>query len=142
MELRNLNRSQTSVGYLIVEATAAEGALPIEGAVVSVTAPPPSESISISVETDRSGRTERLSLPTRAGYYSMTPDEKYPYSTYTVHVYATGYYPFVATNVPIFAGVTSLQSAPLIALAAYDSENVYPNGNTSFNEDVSASDPS
>jgi hypothetical protein len=65
-----------------------------------------------------------------------SPDEKTPYATYTIEVYATGYYPYEATNVPIFAGVTSLQSAPLIPLSAYDSIDIYPRGNTILRNDL------
>lgn len=119
-----------SVGYLIVETSTALGALPIQGAVVNVNSTNGNSPVNIAVETDNSGRTERLALPTRAGYLSLTPENKTPYSTYTIQVYANGYYPYEVSDVPIFAGVTSLQSARLIPLSAYDSNAVYPRENT------------
>ncbi len=118
------------IGYLIVEATAARGALPIPDAVVTVTSTNGNTPVNVTVETDLSGRTEKLTLPTRAVSFSLTPEEKTPYSSYTVQVYANGYYPFVASDVPIFPGVTSLQNARLIPLSAYNSEDVYPRGIT------------
>lgn len=118
------------IGYLIVEVSTASGALPIANATVTVDSTNGITPVHISVETDASGRTERLSLPTKAGYLSLSTDDKTPYSTYNIEVYASGYYPYEATNVPIFAGVTSLQRVRLIPLSAYDSFDVFPRGNT------------
>ncbi len=128
------NRPMTSVGYLIVEAKTAEGALPVAGAVVNVSSTPGTGNVRLTVETDISGRTERLALPTVAEELSERPNIKHPYATYDISVIADGYYPFTAKQVPIFNGVTTLQPAMLIALSAYDSDSVYPRGNTSVGD--------
>ena len=130
-------RPQTTVGYLIVEARTAENALPIERAVVTVTSTRGTGNVKINAETDNSGRTERLALPTVARTLSEKPGTPHPYATYDIQVVAEGYYPFFAYDVPIFNGVTTLQRANLIALAFYESDTVYPRGNT----DVENSEP-
>ncbi len=123
-------RPMNATGYLIVEATAAEGALPISGAVVSVVSSPGTGNVSLTAETDLSGRTERLSLPTVAEGLSVVPGNANPFSIYDVTVVAPGYYPFTALHVPIFNRVTTLQPAALIALSSHDSESTFPKGNT------------
>ena len=129
MEIRS-TRPMNTVGYLIVEAGTAENALPVPGAQVTVTSPPGMGSIALSVETDRSGRTERLALPTVERELSEAPGNVTPYAVYDVTVVADGYYPFYAKSVPIFNGVTTLQPAGLIALSSFNSESVYPRENT------------
>ena len=124
-------RPQNTVGYLIVEARTGANALPVEQAVVTIESTRGTGTVKLTLETDNSGRTERLSLPTVSRTLSESPGTPQPYSTYEITVVADGYYPFFAYDVPIFNGVTTLQRANLIALAFYESDTVYPRGNTS-----------
>ncbi|MBQ4324760.1 MAG: hypothetical protein IJC29_03100 [Clostridia bacterium] len=130
-------RANGALGYLIVEASTAENALPIPGALVTVTSPPGTGSTALSVETDISGRTERLVLGTVDRALSEVPGNVHPYTTYDITVVAEGYYPFYAREVPIFSGVTTLQPAALIALSSFESERVFPRNNT----DVTNTEP-
>ncbi len=127
-------RPATAVGYLIVEAKTAEGALPVPSALVTVENARSAGDIKITLETNRSGRTERVSLPTVSGSLSQSYENRQPYAIYDIYVTADGFYPFRAQNVPIFSGVTTLQPATMIGLAARDSESVYPRDNTSVND--------
>ena len=123
--------SLDAVGYLIVEARTADNALPIQNAVVTVASTLGTGSVKLTTETDNSGRTERLALPTVSRSYSEKPGTPHPYATYEITVVADGYYPFYSYEVPVFNGVTSLQRANLIALALYESDSVYPRENNS-----------
>ncbi len=116
------------VGYLVVSCTTGTGAFPIAGAVVHIASQIGNPPVNITVETDRSGKTEVLSLPTKSGAGSLKPQSSPPYLSYHVKVYASGYYPYEENNVPIFAGVIALQNASLIPLALYNSDTVYPRG--------------
>ena len=127
-------RPATAVGYLLVEVRTAEGALPVSGAQVTVTSQPGEGNVRITVETDKSGRTERLVLPTASRNMNQSSDNPQSYISYHVSVVADGYYPFEASPVPVFVGVTTLQPAILIGNAAYNSDNVFPRGNISIDE--------
>lgn len=127
-------RPATAVGYLLVEVRTAEGALPVLGAQVTVTSQPGEGNVRITVETDKSGRTERLVLPTASRNMNQTSDNPQSYISYHVSVVADGYYPFEASPVPVFVGVTTLQPAILIGNAAYNSDSVFPRGNISIDE--------
>ncbi len=129
-----LPQPQDAVGYLIVEAKTADGALPVPGAIVTIEGMTPTGYTKVTQETNRSGRTERFALPTVSGTLSQSSENRRPFSVYTVHVTAKGFYPFRAENVPIFSGITTLQPVSLIGLAARDSEQVYPKDNTSVND--------
>ena len=127
-------RPATAVGYLLVEVKTAEGALPVSGAQVTVTSQPGEGNVRITVETDKSGRTERLVLPTASRNMNQSSDNPQSYISYHVSVVADGYYPFEASPVPVFVGVTTLQPAILIGNAAYNSDSVFPRGNISIDE--------
>ncbi len=127
-------RPTSAVGYLIVEAKTADGALPVASALVTVENARGAGDIKVTLETDRSGRTTRISLPTVSGELSQSYENNQPFSIYDVYVTADGFYPFRAQNVPIFSGVTTLQPVAMIGLSARDSETVYPRDNTSVND--------
>lgn len=136
-----IQRPANAVGYLLVEAKTADGALPIPGAQVTVTSTPGEGNVKLTVETDLSGRTERLVLPTASRNMTQSASNPQRYLTYHVSVLADGYYPFEANQVPVFVGVTTLQPAMLIAKSAYESDTVYPRGNLSVNDSPSPDTP-
>lgn len=134
-------RPATAVGYLTVEVRTADGALPVEGAQVAVTSLPGEGSVAISVETDASGRTERLVLPTISRSSTQSAETPQGYVAYHVTVTADGYYPFEASPVPVFVGVTTLQPVTLIGRAAFDSDTVFPRGNLTVDESPEGGTP-
>ena len=84
-----VNPSYTGFGNLIVQVSAASGAYPIVGALVTIS---DNDSGIIRVlETDRSGKTPEISLPTPSISESMTPG-KTAYSVYNIDTDAEGYY--------------------------------------------------
>lgn len=111
------NSDMTATGYLLVAVRTAEGAIPIEGALVTVRNENEGEGDAIaSFITDNSGLTPRIYLPTVPREQSTTPGYDVPYATYSVDVSRQGYHSNLYTNIPIFDGITSIQSANLIPL--------------------------
>ena len=109
------------MGYLIVRASTAGGAIPLEGARVAVRnwSEPGLESSAGSVRhilhTDRDGNTERLPLPAPLRAVAFTPGGE-PYAFYDINVTAQGFYPQHFIRVPIYDTITSIQNAYLIPL--------------------------
>ena len=98
-------------GYLVVNVRTAGGALPFEGALVTVYA----GNLPVAqVVTDRMGVSPRLTLPTPPKSNSLRPGGQTPYAEYTVVTEAAGYYPVTDLRLPIYPGVTSIQPVELI----------------------------
>lgn len=132
--------NQESIGFLEVTAKTASGALPVEGAKVSIYEYLPSEDgangkLLYSIITDEDGRTPRLALGTKNKELSMTPGNKNPFSVYNISVEREGFYNNRYVNVPIFQGVTSIQPVELIPLSEYGlSDDDYPSNGRRFVE--------
>ncbi len=112
-------QQSANTGYLKVQTVTADGAFPVEGAVIIVT---DSEGSTIaSLRTDRSGLTETLSLFAPSRTLSQTPENggEIPYSTYTVQISRDGFYPVEDYSVPVFDGITSIQRANMIPLSEF-----------------------
>ena len=129
------NEAET-FGYLTVRVFGAGGSIPIEGANVRVSGNDESnKDVIYSVVTDRSGKTPKLKLPAPPVRYSLSPNsEQVPFSTYNVQVILEDYYENSTSNIPIFAGISSIQSIVLIGKAPYDSSIYYPRGNVDIIE--------
>lgn len=95
-------------GYLVVAVTTKTGALPLEGALVTVSAPVDGQMTLYRVaRTDSSGRTPQLELPAPVPAESLRPDQPTPYSSYTVTVDRDGFQSVSDLGVSIFPGVTA-----------------------------------
>ena len=122
-----ISPNYNTTGTLIVAVSAASGALPIEGALVTVKGSTNENSGVLSVvTTDRSGRTPRIVLPTPPAAGSEKPGTEKPYATYNVEVDKEGFFPQSFTNVPVFAGTTSIQPVNLIPMTEYEGEAQNP----------------
>ena len=122
------NGSLQGTGYLIIRASTASGAIPLEGVTVHVRyAARPDGSIReeggrgegavlATLHTDRDGLSPRLALPAPARYLSESPESIKPYALYDIDAYLEGYSPTYFRNVPIFDTVTSLQTVELIPI--------------------------
>lgn len=126
-----VNPSYTGFGNLIVQVSAASGAYPIVGALVTIS---DNDSGIIRVlETDRSGKTPEISLPTPSISESMTPG-KTAYSVYNIDTDAEGYYGARNIGVAVFPNTTSIQSVSLVPVSP---DYTPRNGKTLFfNENI------
>ena len=96
----------------------ADGALPVEGASVTVSTSDGINSTVVAVMfTDSGGISEVVSLPAPSRSESQSPGNEPVCSYYTIDTGRTGFYSVVNTNVPVFDGVTSVQQVLLVPLA-------------------------
>ncbi len=120
------NSSQSPIpagtGYLIVQVSTAGGAIPLPGAIVTVRDYDPETgqdvgNVIATMRTDRSGKTQRLSLPAPARALSQSPGSAIlPYALYSIDVKTDRYFENYYASVPIFDGVVAVQPAVLQAL--------------------------
>ncbi|MBQ7789012.1 MAG: hypothetical protein IJ398_05100 [Clostridia bacterium] len=131
-----MNNENDSVGFLIVSVNTANGALPVEGATVTVYGGNEAKSdVIYSLKTDESGRTEKVVLSTKSKELSTEPGNIAPFKSYNIEVSAPGYYDNNYINVPIFQGITSLQGVSLIPLSEFSAPNDYiPNSGRRYFE--------
>lgn len=112
------NTQEENIGYLIVKVSTARGAIPLEDATVSIRAEgAKSAGIVYSLETNSSGLTRRLPLPAPSRALSQEPRQSansLPYSLWSVDVFCKGFISAKYISVPVYSGVTSIQSAELV----------------------------
>lgn len=126
-----LRGDMAGTGYLIVRASTAGGALPLEGALVTVRGNTPENSdIIYSVVTNSDGLTQKLSLPAPSKENSEKPGGAPAFSTYNIDVFLKGYYNQFFANVPIFDTITSVQPASMIPVA----QNKYSDSFSPYDE--------
>lgn len=107
----------TGTGYLKVRVTAADNALPIGGASVTVTKGNGANNELINKQTtNNSGETEQISLPAPPKELSQTPGNTNTYAKYNVRVDYVGYYTVENIDVPVFDGQLSIQPTQLVPL--------------------------
>lgn len=121
----------TANGSLIVSVYTASGAIPIEGAIVTIRGGDKESSGVMSVfYTDQSGNTERITLPAPPASMSEVPGNISPFAKYNIEIDKEGFNSRTFINVPIFAGTTSIQPVNLIPKSEYEGESFIPNEGT------------
>jgi hypothetical protein len=114
----------TGQGKLIFQITTAGGAIPLEGAEItlrqtrSVSDGNGGDVIAV-IYSGGDGRTELLTLPAPARSLSLEPARDgapIPYAIYNADVRLNGFYDQSYIRIPIFDGITSIQRASLIPL--------------------------
>ena len=128
---RSDTRPMTGQGKLVFQITTAGGAIPLEGAEVTLRqsrGPTDAGGDVLSVlYSGRDGKTEVLTLPAPARGYSLEPARDgapVPYALYNADVRMDGFYKQSYIRIPVFDGITSIQRASLIPLP----ENGYEGG--------------
>lgn len=119
----NLN----SIGYLKVITTSANETLPIsEASVIISKTENGKENLLYSLFTNANGETPIIALPTPSAEMSQSPENIgngiKPYANYNISTYLDGYYQVKNLNVPIFAGITSIQRVNMIPLPVHTHE--------------------
>ena len=132
------NDNQGGLGYMIVRVSTARGAIPLEGATVTVSNYAPEfesgrgDVIAVHT-TDRSGITPKIALKAPPRSLSMSPGNGKSYQTYNVSVAKDGYFSQNYINAPIFDGITSIQTADMIPLPDNgQTDNFDPDANRFF----------
>ncbi len=134
--------SMDAIGYLLVRASTALGAIPLTGATVTVRDEMGNQAgntkggIIKVVKTDRDGNSPRISLPAPPRSNSTSPGSSLPFATYSVDVEADGYYRQYFTSVPVYEGITSIQPAMLAPISQSGSPDRSPDDDTYFDESV------
>ena len=114
--------NDTGTGFLVVRASTALGAIPLENALVNIRSADPNAPVSekgaliASLRTDRDGLSARIALPAPEKALSETPGNARPYAVYDVEVSLDGYTSQYFQNLPIFDSITSLQTAEMTPL--------------------------
>ena len=116
------SEKDSGYGYMIVRVTTARGAIPLEGATVTVHNYDPEfergkGDIIAVYTTNASGLTEKFALPAPPESLSTSPGNGRSYETYNLSVSKESYYQQYYSNVPVFEGITAIQSADLIPLS-------------------------
>ena len=119
----NMNSQEMNAGYgyIIVRVSTARGAIPLEGATVTVRNYDPEFEVGrgdiIAVyTTNSSGLTERFALPAPPRELSMSPGNGKSYESYNLTVTKEGFADQEYINVPVFEGITAVQNADMVPL--------------------------
>ena len=120
---RSDTRPMTGQGKLVFQITTAGGAIPLEGAEVTLRqSRGPTDAggdVLTVLYSGRDGKTEVLPLPAPARGYSLEPARDgapVPYALYNADVRMDGFYKQSYIRIPVFDGITSIQRASLIPL--------------------------
>ena len=105
-----------SFGTLIFQVTGGQGAFPVPNATVTLSKVLKDDfSLSITIRTDESGKTQPVSLPAPDRKLSQSPNNGIVYAAYDAKVTAEGFLPTEIRNLPVFDGVTTIQPVNLTA---------------------------
>lgn len=117
----------TGTGYLQFRVSTAQSAIPLDRALVTIRATADrGGNIVSTIVSDRSGLTPRVPLETLPRALSEAPGNQHPFYTYHVDVSKEGYYTQYYQNVPVFDGISAVQSVEMIPLP----QNGYEGGLT------------
>ena len=126
----------TGIGYLVIKASTARGALPLENASVNIRgAEQVSSGIYVSLVTDSSGLTQKTPLPAPPRALSESPGVILPYAVYDVDVFKEGYTDLHIKNVAVFDSITSVQPAIMVPLTDNEYTDSYDRGSDSSPDD-------
>ena len=119
-------------GYARIFVTEANGAIPVEGAFVTVTDYGAENDVLYTLRTDEGGLTETVSLRVPDAGASLNPGSEAPAGYYGVTVRRAGYYPVEAVSVPVFSGVLAVLPVDLVRLISNNKVSVKTPGTGSL----------
>ena len=136
MQAQNLALpTMNEYGTLLVRVSTAGIALPVEGADVRIDGNEEgNQNIHYLLTTDRSGLLERILLPTPPAAYSLQPGNRKGFADYNIRIFKDGFYPVLLRNVPLFSGITSIQTVELIPWPSYNKDEYPPYSVLDFSE--------
>lgn len=124
----SLRLQQTGdTGYFRAAVSSVIASRPIAGAKIQITDENNPEDIIEEVETDISGQSEAVELPTPPLEYSMQPAAEQPYSVYNIRISAPGFETIEISGAEILPGQTALQNVSLMPMenSLGESEELY-----------------
>ena len=110
--MRNIRYAQNDSvdeGELKVQVLSRDGNIPIENAKIRISYSGDPDSPIEEVQSDSSGMSDEVVLPTPPLEYSMEPSESQPCSPSTVTVTADGFRPVTVSGIQLLSGEVSLQ---------------------------------
>ena len=115
-------RPAQGMGYLIVHATTARGAIPLEGVQILIRGYEPEfenarGDVIATLITDRDGNTQRISLAAPPKAASTSPGSPAPFAIYNLEARLEGYRGESFVALPIFDGITAVQPVDMIPLS-------------------------
>ncbi len=115
------NSMGTGRGYILVNVRAGDNAEPIKNATVHITAISNGNRLLIGTgSTDESGTTKRFEVSLPDASYSQTPDSSVrPYNLFDISVTANGFFNARSVDVPVFDGVTSVQTFNMVPVPLF-----------------------
>ena len=112
--LRDFLEQNPDFGTLIFQVTGGQGAFPVAGANIVITkALDDRHSLSVTMTTDESGKTEPLSLPAPSRELSQSPNNGIVFATYQAVISAPNYVSTEVRDLPVFDGITTIQPVNL-----------------------------
>ena len=99
----------SDTGRLKISVTSSIGLIPVTDATVKISYKGMPDSIIETLNTDISGQTEEISLPSPPLEYSMEPGAEQPYSEYNIEVNAPGYEPVMVSGTEVLPDSLALQ---------------------------------
>lgn len=122
-EYQQYQKQYSRTGYLKTQALTARKTFPVQGVKVEVLKNLPSGTYTISTQqTDASGNTSPVKLPTLPSAESLDPGVAQPFVTYEVRFTHPNYTEVVVKDVPIYEDLTTFQQVEMIPT------DVSPNG--------------
>ena len=112
-------KNYSGVGFLVVKISTAKGAIPISGALVTVSGTQNGDNgVYAVVMTDSDGIARKIPIPAPPKSSSESSGQNDPYATYGLEVVKAGYYSETLASIPIFDTVTSVQNVFLVPLSS------------------------
>ena len=117
-EQENEYAPETDTGKLIAVVTTLRSLYPLNNANVRIfTGDFDNMQIVAEGKTDQSGKTEEFILKAPSKSLSLnSQNEETPYALYNMQVSAEGYLDNIHLNIPVFSGITSIQSSNMMLL--------------------------
>ena len=117
--------ANTATATLQIRATAANQALPIPNAVVTISSETENNGEPLYVLlTDVSGLTESVTLPATDPALTQQPEDNIALITYDILITAPGYFSVRNSGVPLFGGIPTVQPVAMIPLPEFEEPNV------------------
>ena len=111
------DETETDTGYIQVRTFTARQAIPVPGAFITITRKDgDGEKVVRMMETDISGLSPVVPLPTVSRELSLQPGTDHPYTSYIIQSDAEGYYSVRNLNVPVYGGITAVQPVEMVPL--------------------------